>query len=128
MEKTALLNKLRREKREGIVFKKLSSPYTTGRPASGGDNLKHKFYATASFIVGKVNGKRSVSLKLLNGKSFVEAGNVTIPPNHPIPKPATVVEVRYLYAFRESGVIYQPVYLWVSGPTSMAAIALVRQL
>ena len=39
------------------------------------------------------------------------AGNVTIPPNHQIPKAGTVVEVRYLYAFRESGIIYQPVYL-----------------
>jgi bifunctional non-homologous end joining protein LigD len=40
----------------------------------------------------------------------VEAGNVAIPSNHPIPALGDVVEVRYLYAFRESGVIYQPVY------------------
>ena len=37
--------------------------------------------------------------------------NVTIPPSHDIPKPGTVVEVRYLYAFRQSGAIYQPCYL-----------------
>jgi bifunctional non-homologous end joining protein LigD len=110
-EKSALLEKLCRENREGIVFKKLSASYVAGRPASGGDNLKRKFYETASFVVGKVNGKRSVSLKLLNGKCFVDAGNVTIPPKRQIPKPAAVVEVRYLYAFRESGIIYQPVYL-----------------
>jgi bifunctional non-homologous end joining protein LigD len=109
--KVALLEKLTRENREGIVFKKLCAPYVAGRPASGGDNLKRKFYETASFIVGKVNGKRSVSLKLLNGKCFVDAGNVTIPPNRPVPKTAAVVEVRYLHAFRESGCIYQPVYL-----------------
>jgi len=110
-EKGALLEKLKRENREGVVFKKLSSPYVAGRPASGGDNLKRKFYETASFIVGKVNDKRSVALKLLNGKCFVNAGNVTIPPNHSVPKVGAVVEVRYLYAFRESGIIYQPAYL-----------------
>jgi len=36
---------------------------------------------------------------------------VTIPPNHDIPSPGSVVECRYLYAFKESGSIYQPVYL-----------------
>lgn len=39
------------------------------------------------------------------------AGNVTIPPNHEIPATGQVVECCYLYAFRESGSIYQPVYL-----------------
>jgi bifunctional non-homologous end joining protein LigD len=28
-----------------------------------------------------------------------------------VPKAGEVVEVRYLYAFRESGCLYQPVYL-----------------
>ena len=41
----------------------------------------------------------------------VPAGNVTIPSNHAIPQMGTVAEVRYLYAHRESGAIYQPVYL-----------------
>jgi bifunctional non-homologous end joining protein LigD len=110
-EKAALLDKLRRENREGIVFKNLTAAYVPGRPATGGDNLKNKFYETASFLVGKVNEKRSVTLKLLDGKRFVMAGSVTIPPNHQVPNVGAVVEVRYLYAFRESGVIYQPVYL-----------------
>ena len=110
-EKAELLDKLRRENREGIVFKSLSAAYVVGRPASGGDNLKHKFYATASFIVNRVNGKRSVSLMLFDGPKVVPAGNVTIPPNHEIPIVGDVVEARYLYAFRESGCIYQPVYL-----------------
>ena len=39
------------------------------------------------------------------------AGNVTIPQNHEIPAPGEIVEVRYLYAFPESGCVYQPVYL-----------------
>ena len=112
-EKADLLDKLKRENREGIVFKNLSAAYVAGRPASGGDNLKLKFHATGSFIVNKVNAKRSVSLMLFDGPKVVPAGNVTIPPNHAIPAVGAVVEVRYLYAFPESGCIFQPVYLGV---------------
>ncbi|MEI8192005.1 MAG: ATP-dependent DNA ligase, partial [candidate division NC10 bacterium] len=38
-------------------------------------------------------------------------GNVTIPPDKPLPAPGELVEVRYLYAFPESNALYQPVYL-----------------
>jgi bifunctional non-homologous end joining protein LigD len=110
-EKAELLEKLRRENREGVVFKNLAAAYVAGRPASGGDNLKLKFYATGSFIVNRVNARRSVSLVLFDGHKVVPAGNVTIPPNHKIPDIGSIVEVRYLYAFRESGCIYQPIYL-----------------
>jgi bifunctional non-homologous end joining protein LigD len=118
-EKISMLEKLKREKHEGVVFKELDAPYTPVRPNSGGSQFKHKFYATASFIVWKVNTKRSVSLALWGVSKGqptstpiqVDAGNVTIPSNHQVPKVGTVVEVRYLYAFKESGVIYQPVYL-----------------
>ena len=118
--KQDFLRKLQREQQEGVVFKRLDAPYTPDRPNSGGPQLKHKFYATASFIVWKVNTKRSVCLALWGTSRAhpptspavqVTAGNVTIPPNHHIPKVGSVVEVRYLYAFKESGVIYQPVYL-----------------
>jgi bifunctional non-homologous end joining protein LigD len=111
VEKLALLDRMKQEKREGVVFKKLDAPYTPGRPNSGGSQFKYKLYATASFVVNRVNGKRSVSLTLFNGDKVVQAGNVTIPPNHQVPKVGAVVEVRYLYAFKESGIIYQPVYL-----------------
>ena len=104
-------SKFKREGREGIVFKHVDAPYTPGKPISGGTQLKHKFYETASFIVTKLNAKRSVSLILFDGDKVRPAGNVTIPPNHDVPSPGTVVECRYLYAFKESGCIYQPVYL-----------------
>jgi bifunctional non-homologous end joining protein LigD len=39
-------------------------------------------------------------------------GNVTIPPSKPIPRAGSVVEIRYLYAYREGG-LFQPVYLGV---------------
>jgi bifunctional non-homologous end joining protein LigD len=101
----------KREGREGVVFKHKDSLYTPGKPNSGGPQLKYKFYETASFIVAKANDKRSVSLILFEDEKVRPAGNVTIPANHEVPSPGTVVECRYLYAFRESGSIYQPVYL-----------------
>jgi bifunctional non-homologous end joining protein LigD len=97
--------------KEGVVFKHVEAPYTAGRPSNGGTQLKHKFHETASFIVTKLNDKRSVSLMLWESGKVRPAGNVTIPPNHDIPKPGEVVECRYLYAFKESGSIYQPVFL-----------------
>lgn len=75
---------------EGVVFKEIDAPFSPGRPNLGGSQLKFKFVESASFIV--------------------PVGRVTIPPNHPVPQIETVVEVRFLYAFRESGSIYQPVY------------------
>ena len=99
------------EGKEGVVFKHIDAPYIPGKPNAGGSQLKFKFYETASFIVTKLNNKRSVSLILFEDDKVRPAGNVTIPPNHAIPAPGTVVECRYLYAFKESGSIYQPVYL-----------------
>lgn len=110
-QKRTLLDRLRRDRKEGIVFKRLYAPYTPGRPNSGGSQLKHKFCATLSAVVAKVNRRRSVKLKLRGSAGWQTCGNVTIPANYDIPKVGMVVEVRYLYAFKESGVLYQPVYL-----------------
>ena len=99
---------------EGVVFKRHDAPYTPGRPASGGSQLKFKFYASASCIVAKVNqGKRSVALELVgDAGQGVSVGNVTIPPNSKVPQPGTMVEVRYLYAY-PGGSLYQPLYLGI---------------
>ena len=110
-EKRQAFDRLKAEGREGIVFKHTDAPYIPGRPASGGSQLKYKFCETASFIVGKVNAKRSVGLLIFDGEKIKAAGNVTIPHNQEIPTAGQVVECRYLYAFKESGSIYQPVYL-----------------
>jgi hypothetical protein len=48
VQKTELWERLRRENREGIVFKRLDAPYTPGKPNSGGPQLKFKFVATLS--------------------------------------------------------------------------------
>ena len=110
-QKTELWQRLRLENREGIVFKRLDASYTPGKPNSGGPQLKFKFVATLSAIVAKVNARRSVELSLFKGRSLVSCGNVTIPVNHDIPQVGAIVEVRYLYAYRDSLALYQPVYL-----------------
>jgi len=110
-QKTELWERLRQENREGIVLKRLDAPYVPGRPSSGGPQLKFKFVATVSAIVVKINIQRSVEVCLFRGRSMVSCGNVTIPANHQIPPVGAVVEVRYLYAYRDSLALYQPVYL-----------------
>ena len=118
---------LREENKEGIVFKRIDASYVAGRPNSGGTQLKHKFYATLSALVGAINRQRSIELQLFNDTGLVTAGNVTIPPNHAIPKVGQVVEVRYLYAFKESGCVYQPVFLGVRSDV-LQTECLTRQL
>lgn len=110
-DKVEIYEELRATNREGVVFKEVDAPYIAGRPNSGGTQLKYKFVESASFIVTARNEKRSVSLGLFDGNELVSAGNVTIPPNHEVPAKGEVCECQYLYCFRESGSIYQPVYL-----------------
>jgi bifunctional non-homologous end joining protein LigD len=104
--KRTFFGALRTMNAEGAVFKLASAVYAAGRPSSGGPALKFKFTTTGSFIVAEHNTTRSVGLKLFRQKHL--CGNVTIPPNLPIPKIGEIVEVRYLYAFR-GGSLYQPV-------------------
>jgi len=104
---------LKAARKEGVVFKHPEAPYTAGRPASGGPWWKYKFTTTGSFIVCRVNtDRRSVGLEVRDGRRGIEIGNVTIPPNAAVPKLGTIVEVRYLYAFK-GGSLYQPVFLGV---------------
>jgi len=105
-----MLERLRHGNREGIVFKDLRAPWSAGHPASGGPAMKLKFWETCSCVVSAVNGsRRSISLSL--GSEAI--GNVTIPPNHAMPEPGQVVEIRYLYVTGKGGSLYQPVYLGV---------------
>ena len=68
-------------------------------------------FKSASVVVTGKNGKRSVKMGLLDGERIGIAGNVTIPPGEIIPEEDQIIEVRYLYAFPESGALFQPVYL-----------------
>ena len=110
-DKITAYEQLRQDGKEGVVFKKIDAPFSAGRPNSGGSQRKFKFVETASFVVTGINQARSVTLGLHDGDTPVPAGKVAIPPNQAIPVIGAVVEVRYLYAYRQSGAIYQPVYL-----------------
>lgn len=109
-EKHALFAQLKADKAEGVVFKRLNAGYSAGRPASGGDVLKFKFYATATLGVIAVNERRSIRLGAWTIRGWQFVGNVTIPPNQEVPQPQDLVEVRYLYRYPE-GSLFQPSYL-----------------
>lgn len=109
-QKREKLDALKAANREGVVFKRTDAIYTAGRPASGGSQFKYKFTESASFVVIRINDKRSVALMLFDGDRVIPTGSVTIPPNKEIPAIGTVVECRYLYAY-PGGCIFQPVYL-----------------
>jgi bifunctional non-homologous end joining protein LigD len=112
-DKLALFNSVKGGGREGVVFKRLSAPYAPGRPASGGDHLKFKFRADISAVVLGINDKRSVQIGVFADSSpdadIIPVGNVTIPPNHNVPKVDDVVDVVYLYAYK-GGSLFQPQY------------------
>ena len=109
-DKLRVFEELQANRSEGVVLKEIDAVFGPGRPNRGGTMLKFKFVESASFVVTGHNTKRSVTLGLYDADKLLPAGNVTIPPNHRIPEVGEVCEVRYLYAFRESGSIYQPVY------------------
>lgn len=110
-DKVEALASRRQEGAEGVVYKRLDSTYKPGRPNSGGDALKLKFTASATFRVRRVNvGKRSVRMEMTDESgAWMDVGNVTIPPNHDVPSVGDIAEAQYLYAYRE-GSLFQPVY------------------
>ena len=109
--KRALYDRIAASGGEGVVFKKMDGQYIAGRPASGGSQVKFKFYATCTCLVTAQNDQRSVRLHLLDdaGKP-VNVGSVTIPPNKALPAAGALVEIRYLYAYK-GGSLYQATYL-----------------
>jgi bifunctional non-homologous end joining protein LigD len=111
-EKMALFNRVRDAEGEGVVFKRHTASYKSGKPASGGDQFKFKFYATATCRVSNTSreGKRSVGIELLEGGSWFPVGNVAIPANADVPASHALIEVKYLYAFK-GGSLFQTVYL-----------------
>ena len=111
--KRRFLERCRKDNLEGVVFKNMTASYIPGRPNSGGVQFKLKFVETASVVVTSLNGKRSVKIGVLDGERMISCGNVTIPVGSSIPGIGDIVEVRYLYAFPESGSLFQPVYLGV---------------
>ena len=111
-QKTVLFQQIKRGGGEGIVFKLCSSTYQAGRPASGGTQLKFKFYHEATCLVARHHqSKSSVSLQVNDSDgTLINIGNCKIPTNYDFPAIGELVEIRYLYAFPDGGSLYQPVY------------------
>ena len=111
-EKRAAFAELKEKEKEGAVFKKELSNYISGRPASGGNQLKYKFWASATVRVIKIHKtKRSVTVAVYDGQREIDMGNVTIPANYEIPAVGELVEVVYLYCHTgENGKLYQSKY------------------
>ena len=125
--KQIMFDRLKRERAEGVVFKLADAPYTAGRPASGGDQLKCKFYDTASCVVESVSSvKNSIGLQVYDelGES-VSIGNATVYANSPKLYVGDIVEVKYLY-YNEGGSLYQPVLLSVRDDVDMSECTLVK--
>ncbi|MGB8644455.1 MAG: RNA ligase family protein [Anaerolineae bacterium] len=100
--KQALLNRLQVARAEGVVFKLKSASYIPGRSAQ---YLRWKFVKELDAVVSGLNDKKSASLKLRDGETWREVGNVTCAGK--APEVGQVVTVRYLNCKR-GGSLYQP--------------------
>jgi len=101
-EKRDLFLHIKTSGKEGIVFKKLSALFSTGK---GDDQFKFKFYAECSVIVvtGR-QGRASIGMELIdeNGQR-VFVGYCSCNRN---PQLGSIAEIKYLYAYR-GGCMYQ---------------------
>jgi bifunctional non-homologous end joining protein LigD len=99
------------EGHEGVVLRDVRAGYARGKPNSWGPCLKIKFWESITCKVRSLHDtKRSCRLSLMNEHGlFVDVGNCTVPTNYEMPSPGDLVEVKYMYAYRD-GSIYQPQY------------------
>lgn len=111
-EKLKAFNALQQTNKEGVVFKKIDSSYVAGRPNSGGNQLKYKFYATDTFeVVSHNKTKRSVNVvSYTEDGSAYDMGKITIPETTPMPAVGSFVEIRYLYC-NTGGKLFQTTFL-----------------
>jgi bifunctional non-homologous end joining protein LigD len=95
---------------EGVVLRDPRAQYSIGRPNSGGPCLKIKFWQSVTcFVESNHPTKRSIGLALWDNGVLQSVGNCTVPTNYQIPGPHDLVEIKYMYAYRD-GSIYQPQY------------------
>jgi bifunctional non-homologous end joining protein LigD len=113
-QKREMFEQFKALNKEGVVFKRLASKFTAGK--SHTDMWKWKWTATCSCrVANRATGKHSVGLELLDMDigalaTWRDVGNCTIGQNTPLPPVHSVIEVKYLYAFRH-GCLYQPRYI-----------------
>lgn len=117
-EKRELVAKLKARRAEGVVFKKKDALYVSGRPASGGNQLKWKFVESATVRVSDIHKtKRSVFVETDDGDTVVALGKCSVPPNYDMPQKGDIVEVEYLYLYK-NGSLFQPQYKGPRGDKS----------
>ena len=108
-EKRKMFNRLKKENREGIVFKLKDAPHEVGYSEA---QRKCKFWASLTAVVFKINQQSSIAIVLYDPKKklWVDASNVTVLKRGLLEtiKPGDRVEIKYLYALKSSGVLYQP--------------------
>lgn len=101
--------KARAKNEEGVVFR-MDAPYTPGRPNSGGPCLKLKFWESATCMVFSNHPtKRSIGLAVYDGDQVIHIGNCTVPIKYNIPEVESLVEIKYLYAYK-GGSLFEPSY------------------
>jgi len=115
--KRALYARLRAERKEGIVFKRIDAPYGIGK---NDDQKKIKFVESATLQVASVHPtKRSVTVQAFDANGgTVLLGSVTIPANYTLPATGEIVEVEYLYLVSS---LVQPVYRGVRTDQTLSA-------
>jgi bifunctional non-homologous end joining protein LigD len=116
--KRALADSLRAARAEGIVFKRRDAPYTAGRPASGGTQLKHKFVKRADIVIVE-NAGNAYRMAVHDGAALFDVGKVFAGTTNELRRAldellaagaAPVAEVAYLYA-TDDDQLYQPVFV-----------------
>jgi len=109
--KRAFFQRMKDEKAEGIIVKDNEAMYVGGE-AGREYQWKHKFQATASFIVDKIaiGGKNNIGIALLDGLTRVLCGKVTMN-GKVVPALNSVVEVQYIYAEHGSNKLNQAKYI-----------------
>jgi bifunctional non-homologous end joining protein LigD len=119
-QKRALLERLRAEGAEGIVLKRGDAPYSPGRPASGGTQLKYKFIKSADVVI-TANAGNAYQMEVYDGGRASAVGKVfsgtTSESRHALDErlaagETPVAEVRYLYA-TDDDQLYQPVFVQI---------------
>ena len=117
----------------GLTRRADAAEYWIGSPVindEGQENVPSRDffgYAIASFIVSRVNEERAATLILFDGDKVRLAGTVSIPLDHAIPSPGSVVVCGYINAFKQSGCIRNAKYLGKS-ESIRAAECTTRQL
>ncbi len=116
-EKRAMFKRLKKENREGIVFKRLDSVFTPGYSTV---HLKCKFWSSLSARIRTIRpgGRESIECELLRPGvigGWQSCGNTTVLKRGLIDtlRVGDVVEIRFLYALRSTGILYQSSFIGV---------------